>query len=97
MLFVAHCIYENQQPQVCSLANQSLQGEINLQYCILTPADCIALGYVVSNASELVTKINIQACQLYEHSIGIKWNGDRPLLDHGINLLVLDLLMCLMH
>ena len=64
-----------------------MKGVINLQYCILTPADCIALGYVISNASELVTTINIQACQLYEHSINKMWNGDRrnrPLLDHGI-------------
>ena len=84
MLFLAHCIYENQQPQLCPLAIQLLEGAINLQYYILTPADCIALGYVISNASELVTTIDIHACQLYEHSIGKRWNGDRPILDHGI-------------
>ena len=87
MLFLAHCIYESQQPQLCPLAIQLLEGAINLQYYILTPADCIALGYMISNASELVTTINIHACQLYEHSISKRWNGDRPerpLLDHGI-------------
>ena len=87
MLFLAHCIYENQQPQLCAPAIQLMKGAIKLMYCILTPADCIALGYVISNASERVTTINIQACQLYEHSINKMWNGDRPdrpLLDHGI-------------
>ena len=84
MLFLAHCIYENQQPHLCSLAIQLMQGAINLQFCILTPADCIALGYVISNASELVTTICIRACQLDEDSIGKKWNGDSLLLDHGI-------------
>ena len=86
-LFLAHCIYENQQPQLCSKGIELMQGVINLKYCILTPADCIALGYVVSNASELITTINIQACQLYEHSINKMWNGNRPLLDHGIQSL----------
>ena len=84
ILFQVHCAYESQQPQLCSLAIELMQGKINLLYCILTPADCIALGYVISNASERVTTINIQACQLYEHSINKMWNGDRPLPDHGI-------------
>ena len=83
MLFLVHCIYENQQPQLCSLAIQLLEGAINLQFCILTPADCTALGYVISNASEIVTTIDMQSCQLYEHSIGKRWYGDRPLLDYG--------------
>ena len=83
MLFQVHCAYESQQPQLCSLAIQLLQGEINLRICIFTHADCIALGYMISNASELVATIDILACQLYEHSIGKMWNEDRPLLDHG--------------
>ena len=84
MLFLVHCAYEGQQPHVCSRAIQLMGGAINLQYCILTPADCIALAYVISNASKLVTTIGIQSCQLYEHSIGKRWYGDRSLLDHEI-------------
>ena len=54
----------------------------------LTPADFTALSYVISNASLLVTGIEIGECQLYEESLSEIWEikklNERDFFHHGI-------------
>ena len=89
-LFLVHCTYENQQPELCHRALKMLDGEIEISPCTLTPADFTALSYVISNASHLVTRIRMLQCQLYEESLNEIWEiqklNERDLF-HGIESL----------
>ena len=87
-LFMVHCTYENQRPELCRRALKMMHGEISISPCTLTPADFIALSYVISNASHLVTVIQIVECQLYEESLNEIWEiqklNERDFFHHGI-------------
>ena len=87
-LFLVHCTYENQQPELCRRAFKMLEGKISISYCTLTPADFTALSYVISNASHLVSGIHMSKCQLYEESLNEIWEiqklNERDFFHHGI-------------
>ena len=87
-LFLVHCTYENQQPELCRGALKILDGEISISPCTLTPADFTALSYVISNASHLVSGIHMSECQLYEESLNEIWEiqklNERDFFHHGI-------------
>ena len=87
-LFLVHCTYENQQPELCHRALEMMHGEILISSCTLTPADFTALSYVISNASHLVSGIHMLKCQLYEESLNEIWEiqklNERDFFHHGI-------------
>ena len=87
-LFLVHCAYENQQPELCRRALKILDGNILISPCTLTPTDFIALSYVISNASHLVTGIQIVGCKLYEESLNEIWEiqkqNESDFFHHGI-------------
>ena len=87
-LFLIHCIHENQQPELCRVALEMMNGVISFSPCTLTPADFTALSYVISNASHLVSGIRMLECQLYEESLNEIWEtqklNERDFFHHGI-------------
>ena len=52
-----------------------LNGQIELFPGVLTPADFTALGYVISTASLMVTKVTFHPCLLYEDFVDDKWKS----------------------
>ena len=56
-LYMFHCAYESQQEAICYRVMELLKGIISLLPGVLTPADFTALGYVISTASLMVTKV----------------------------------------
>ena len=72
LLYTFHCAYETQESTICYRAMEIVQGKIELGMVVLTPTDFTALGYVISTASFLVTRVNILYCLLYEEFIGEK-------------------------
>ena len=75
LLYTFHCAYETQEQFVCYRAIQLQRGDITLRYGVLTPADFTVLGYVISNASFLVSNVDIPHCLLYEDYTDDKWKN----------------------
>ena len=75
MLHVFHCAYETQLACVCVRAMELLNGEINLESGVLTPADFTVLAYVMTNSQHLVKVLRILPCLLYEDFIEVKWKN----------------------
>ena len=75
MLYVFHCVYETQLECVCHRAMELLDGKIDLESGVLTPADFNVLAYVITNASLLVKELDIQPCLLYEEFVEDKWKN----------------------
>ena len=75
LLYTFHCAYERQESTICYRAMEIVQGQIELVFVVLTPADFTALGYVISTASLLVTSVFIEFCLLYEEFIDEKWKN----------------------
>ena len=86
-LYMVHCAYESQQPDVCRRAIKLLNGRVFLSWGTYTPADFIALGYVVSTASQQVVDFRISPCILYEDSVSELWkNREMDLQDSPLTL-----------
>ena len=94
-LFLVHCTYENQQPELCRRALKMMHGVISIPPCTLTPADFSALSYVISNASHLVSRIDVSECQLYEEYLTEIWEiqklNERDFFHHGIESFVIGM------
>ena len=71
-LYMLHCAYESQQETICYRVMELLKGIILLLPGVLTPADFTALGYVISTASLMVTKVQFNQCLLYEDFVDDK-------------------------
>ena len=99
-LYMVHCAHESQQPDVCHRALTLTNGEVSLSFGTFTPADFIALGHVVSTASQLVFALRICPCILYEDSVGELWkNREINLQDSPLALnttgLITDIAACM--
>ena len=75
LLYTFYCAYETQESTICYRAMEIVHGKIVLAFVVLTPADFNALGYVISTASLLVTRVYIEYCSLYEEFIDEKWKN----------------------
>ena len=71
-LYMFHCAYESQQEIICYRVMEILKGIISLLPGVLTPADFTALGYVISTASLMVTKVQFNQNLLYEDFVDDK-------------------------
>ena len=71
-LYMFHCAYESQQETICYRVMELLKGIISLLPGVLTPADFTALGYVISTASLMVTKVEFNQNLLYEDFVDDK-------------------------
>ena len=71
-LYMFHCAYESQQQTICYRVMELIKGEIALFPGVLTPADFTALGYVISTASLMVTKVQFIQSLLYEDFVDDK-------------------------
>ena len=71
-LYMFHCAYESQQETICYRVMELLNGKIELFPGVLTPADFTALGYVISTASLMVTKVRFNQNLLYEDFVDDK-------------------------
>ena len=71
-LYMFHCAYESQQETICYRVMELLNGQIKLVPGVLTPADFTALGYVISTASLMVTKVRFNLNLLYEDFVDDK-------------------------
>ena len=71
-LYMFHCAYESQQGTICYRVMELLKGIICLLPGVLTPADFTALGYVISTASLMVTKVQFNQNLLYEDFVDDK-------------------------
>ena len=50
VLALLHCIQEVQDPDLCYFIAKKIQGELEFTYMSLGAADCLAIGYFLSNA-----------------------------------------------
>ena len=75
LLYIFHCAYETQESTICYRAMEIVEGQIELEAVVLTPADFTALGYVISTASFLVISVSIRYCLLYEEFIDERWKN----------------------
>ena len=99
-LYMIHCANESQQPDICRRVLERIDGHVRLDSGIFTPADFKALGYVISNALDLVSAITIPSYALYDDSITklkkieqINWQD--PPLESDSSGYLSDMLTCM--
>ena len=63
-LNMVHCAFESQHQGSCSALLALLNGVVDLLDVALSPSDCSALGYALSQASHEVKKIDFSYCHL---------------------------------
>ena len=67
-LYKIKCAFESQQVDVCDYVLGN--GILVLENKVITPSDFVALGYVISAASQRISMLIFHSC---------KWEGDGPL------------------
>ena len=65
LFYMVHCAFESQQVEFCDYVVR--KGVLSFSYKIITSSDFMALGYVISNASQLVSTLCFDRC---------KWDSD---------------------
>ena len=60
LLYKVQCAFESQQVEFCDYVVE--EGVLSFIYKIITSYDFMALGYVISNASQLVSKLCLRHC-----------------------------------
>ena len=63
-LFHCQCSFESQQPITCQYIGSLQRGSLNFRSAILIPSDFAAIGYVISNASSNIERLNFRTCHI---------------------------------
>lgn len=64
LLHMLHCAFESQHHEACGHLLEHIRGSIDVQDITLNPHDCSILGYVMANAAENVTELDLSYCHL---------------------------------
>ena len=70
LVSLLHCLYEAQDPFLCQFVVNQLGGSLNLYSSnLLTPVDCLAIGYFLSSitlttSNNKVFTVNLNSCSL---------------------------------
>ena len=70
LVSLLHCLYEAQDPSLCQFVVNQLGGSLNLYSSnLLTPVDCLAIGYFLSSitlttSNNKVFTVNLNSCSL---------------------------------
>ena len=85
LLNVYHCAYETQLACVCLRAMELLNGGIQLESGVLTPADITVLVYVITNAPNIINTLLNMPCLLLWNTIGDKITARK--FDYSVRVL----------
>lgn len=64
LLHMLHCAFESQRQEACGHLLEYICGSIDVRDITLNPHDCLILGYVMTNAAEKVTELDLSYCHL---------------------------------
>ena len=69
LVSLLHCLYEAQDPSLCQFVAERLGGSLDLSNTLLTPVDCLAIGYFLSSITvtagyNKVFRVNLSYCSL---------------------------------
>ena len=67
MVSLLHCIYEAQDPCLCESVAQQLPYGLYLSGTILTPSDCLCIGYFLAHVCKMFVckfKVNLDSCSI---------------------------------
>ena len=69
LVSLLHCLYEAQDPSLCQFVAEQLGVSLYLGNTILTPVDCLAIGYFLSSvalttSNNKVFKVDLSHCSL---------------------------------
>ncbi len=67
-LFLIHCLFEANDPTVCSIAAERMKFVLNLNNMFLNPADCLCAAYVVTTGGDWT--VDFRACNIGD--VGLK-------------------------
>ena len=72
-LFLLHCLYEAQNPDVCHVAAEQMQHELSLDNATLNATDCLCAAYVMGR-SEGAWQVNLRGCNIGGDGLEVfKW------------------------
>ena len=64
VLHMMHCAFESQKPEACTHLLEYIHGKIDIKEITLNSSDCSVLGYVMMNAAQKVTELDLSYCHL---------------------------------
>ncbi len=73
LLNLLHCVYEAQDSSLCNFVASQLNGNLDLSGCILSPLDCLSVGYFLScvcQTTEGAFQVSLRGCTLNDYSVG---------------------------
>ena len=92
MVSLLHCLYEAQDPSLCESVAQQLQHGLDLQDTILTPSDCLCIGYFLAHVCKMTADefgVNLIDCSIDDQSCKYLVSGLHKSLDtyHAVTTL----------
>lgn len=69
ILHMMHCAFESRRQEACAHLLEKIHSKIDLEEITLSSSDCLALGFVVMNAAEKVTELDLSYCHLCSSGI----------------------------
>ena len=86
-LFLLHCLYEAQNPEICHVAADKIDYNLHLDNTTLNATDCLCAAYVMGKA-EGEWQVNMRGCNIGGDGLEVfKWQlkeHDSPLLKISI-------------
>ena len=74
LLSLLHCLYEAQDPSLCKFVAQQLQHGLNFSDSLLTPTDCLCIGYFLAHVCMMTTgefQVDLNSCGICD--LGCKY------------------------
>ena len=69
-----HCLYEAQDLSLCKFVTSQLNGELNLSGMILSPVDCLSVGYFLTSVCLTTSgrfKVDLTECSLDDYRVSL--------------------------
>ena len=72
-LFLLHCLYEAQNPEICQIAADKIDRVLHLDNTTLNATDCLCMTYVIGSADG-TWQVNLRGCNIGGDGLEvIKW------------------------
>ena len=72
-LFLLHCLYEAQNPEICHVAAEKIEHTLHLDNATLNATDCLCAAYVMGK-SEGEWQVNLRGCNIGGDGLEVfKW------------------------